>query len=155
MNKQTISLSEVERNLRQDSLRKEISMLVEEYGHIQYGNTTFSPGETIIPPAGKLIDSSELKMMVEASLDGWLTTGRFNALFEEKLAQFIGVKYLITVNSGSSANLVAFSTLTSPKLLILSLKHTISMSKNWRPQLPPRLKRLCWRIPWETPLTLK
>ena len=54
--------------------------------------------------------------MVDASLDGWLTTGRFNDEFERRLAQFIGVKYLITVNSGSSANLVAFSALTSPKL---------------------------------------
>jgi len=54
--------------------------------------------------------------MVEASLDGWLTAGRFNDLFEKKLAEFIGVKYAITVNSGSSANLVAFSTLTSAKL---------------------------------------
>ena len=54
--------------------------------------------------------------MVEASLDGWLTTGRFNKKFEIELAEFIGVKHLITVNSGSSANLVAFSTLTSPKL---------------------------------------
>jgi len=53
---------------------------------------------------------------VAASLDGWLTTGRFNVEFEQKLAAFIGVKHLITVNSGSSANLVAFSTLTSPKL---------------------------------------
>ena len=54
--------------------------------------------------------------MVEASLDGWLTTGRFNDEFERKLADFLGVKHLITVNSGSSANLVAFNTLTSPKL---------------------------------------
>jgi CDP-6-deoxy-D-xylo-4-hexulose-3-dehydrase len=54
--------------------------------------------------------------MVEASLDGWLTTGRFNEQFEKELAEFIGVKHLITVNSGSSANLVAFSCLTSPKL---------------------------------------
>ena len=54
--------------------------------------------------------------MVDASLDGWLTTGRFNAQFEKNLAEFIGVEFLITVNSGSSANLVAFSTLTSPKL---------------------------------------
>lgn len=54
--------------------------------------------------------------MVEASLDGWLTTGRFNAAFEEKLAEFLGVKHVLTVNSGSSANLVAFSTLTSPRL---------------------------------------
>jgi CDP-6-deoxy-D-xylo-4-hexulose-3-dehydrase len=54
--------------------------------------------------------------MVEASLDGWLTTGRFNEKFEKELAAFIGIKHLITVNSGSSANLVAFSTLTSHKL---------------------------------------
>jgi CDP-6-deoxy-D-xylo-4-hexulose-3-dehydrase len=54
--------------------------------------------------------------MVEASLDGWLTTGRFNAAFEERLAKFIGIKYLLTVNSGSSANLIAFSALTSSRL---------------------------------------
>ena len=70
----------------------------------------------MVPPSGKVIGAEELKNMVEASLDGWLTTGRFNAEFEKKLAAFIGVKHLITVNSGSSANLVAFSTLTSPKL---------------------------------------
>jgi CDP-6-deoxy-D-xylo-4-hexulose-3-dehydrase len=54
--------------------------------------------------------------MVEASLDGWLTAGRFNKEFESRLADYLGVKFLITVNSGSSANLVAFSALTSPKL---------------------------------------
>lgn len=76
----------------------------------------FISGSTPVPPSGKVIGAEELKNMVEASLDGWLTTGRFNTEFEQKLAAFIGVKYLITVNSGSSANLVAFSTLTSPKL---------------------------------------
>src|SRR6185312_12448228 len=76
----------------------------------------FEAGVTPIPPSGKLLDSAELKMMVDASLDGWLTTGRFNEQFEAALAKFIGVNYAITVNSGSSANLVAFSTLTSPKL---------------------------------------
>ena len=54
--------------------------------------------------------------MIEASLDGWLTTGRFNDMFEKKLSEYLGVNYCLTVNSGSSANLVAFSTLTSPKL---------------------------------------
>ena len=58
----------------------------------------------------------EIAAMVEASLDGWLTTGRFNAAFEERLANFLGVKHVLTVNSGSSANLVAFSALTSPRL---------------------------------------
>ena len=59
---------------------------------------------------------AELQHMVEASLDGWLTTGRFNTAFEERLARFVGVKHALTVNSGSSANLVAFATLTSPLL---------------------------------------
>lgn len=76
----------------------------------------FKPGESVVPPSGKVIGAPELRNMVEASLDGWLTTGRFNAAFEERLAAFIGVKHLITCNSGSSANLIAFSTLTSPKL---------------------------------------
>lgn len=97
-------------------IRQEIATLVKEYADIVYAPNTFVPGETVVPPSGKLLDAEELKLMVEASLDGWLTTGRFNAEFEKKLAEFIGVKYLITVNSGSSANLVAFSTLTSPKL---------------------------------------
>ena len=70
----------------------------------------------MVPPSGKLIDGAELKLMVEASLDGWLTTGRFNSKFEKRLGTFMGAKHLITVNSGSSANLVAFMTLTSPKL---------------------------------------
>lgn len=99
-----------------DSIRKEIAELVSQYAALQYVEKEFVPGETVIPPSGKVIGETELQYMVEASLDGWLTTGRFNEQFEEKLAQFIGIKHLITVNSGSSANLVAFSALTSPKL---------------------------------------
>jgi CDP-6-deoxy-D-xylo-4-hexulose-3-dehydrase len=76
----------------------------------------FLPGVTSIPPSGKLIGSQELRNMVDASLDGWLTTGRFNDAFEQELARMIGVRYVLTVNSGSSANLVAFSALTSPQL---------------------------------------
>ncbi|WP_027849697.1 lipopolysaccharide biosynthesis protein RfbH [Marinospirillum minutulum] len=105
-----------------DSLRKQISELVEQYAELQYQETPFEPGKTVVPPSGKVIGATELQYMVEASLDGWLTTGRFNAEFEKKLAEFIGVKHLITVNSGSSANLVAFSTLTSPKLGERSIK---------------------------------
>ena len=99
-----------------EALRQEISKLVEQFATITYAPKPFEPGQTVIPPSGKVIGARELQLMVEASLDGWLTTGRFNAEFELKLAEFIGVKHLITVNSGSSANLVAFSTLTSPKL---------------------------------------
>ena len=99
-----------------DQLRSEISKLVAQYADAALEPQPFKPGETVIPPSGKLVGAQELQMMVDASLDGWLTTGRFNAQFEAKLAKFIGVDYLITVNSGSSANLVAFNTLTSSKL---------------------------------------
>ena len=76
----------------------------------------FIAGETAIPPSGKLIDDAEVSLMVEAALDGWLTTGRFNEAFEQQLADYLGIRHVLTVNSGSSANLVAFSALTSPKL---------------------------------------
>ena len=112
MNTQTIDLKKLE----QEKLRKQIAALVDQYAAIEFSPKAFEPGQTLVPPSGKLIGAQELKNMVDASLDGWLTTGRFNEQFEKKLAAFIGVKYAITVNSGSSANLVAFSTLTSPKL---------------------------------------
>jgi CDP-6-deoxy-D-xylo-4-hexulose-3-dehydrase len=101
---------------RLDTLRAEIADLVSEYAKEQYKPKPFIPGETPIPPSGKLLGEEELQNMVSASLDGWLTTGRFNAEFEKQLAAYLGVKYCLSVNSGSSANLVAFSTLTSPKL---------------------------------------
>ncbi len=103
-------------NEKLDSLRREINELVKKYAEIAYEPQPFVPGETPVPVSGKVIGSKELEFMVDASLDGWLTTGRFNKLFEDELAQYLGVKHVLTVNSGSSANLVAFSTLTSPKL---------------------------------------
>lgn len=99
-----------------EAIRREIAALVDQYAEIVYAPRPFVPGETPVPVSGKVIGAAELKNMVEASLDGWLTTGRFNAEFEQRLAAYLGVKHLITVNSGSSANLVAFSTLTSPRL---------------------------------------
>ena len=103
-------------NAKTQALREQIAKLVDEYAAIALAPQPFLPGLTAVPSSGKVVGAEELKNMVEASLDGWLTTGRFNAEFEKKLAAFIGIKHLITVNSGSSANLVAFSTLTSPKL---------------------------------------
>ena len=99
-----------------EQLQTEILELVGKFATQKYVAKPFVAGETVIPPAGKVIGELELKYMVEASLDGWLTTGRFNTKFEAELAKYLGVKHLITVNSGSSANLVAFSALTSPKL---------------------------------------
>lgn len=105
-------------SMREDpeAVRQEIRSLVQRYADISYAPKPFVPGETPIPASGKVIGASELQMMVDASLDGWLTMGRFNAAFQERLAKFLGVNYVISVNSGSSANLVAFSTLTSPRL---------------------------------------
>lgn len=105
-------------NLTQSNqnLRMQISNLVKKFADEVYQKKAFVPSVTPIPVSGKVLDASELINMVEASLDGWLTTGRFNEAFEKKLSQYLGVKYLITTNSGSSANLLAFSALTSPKL---------------------------------------
>ncbi|MGK5054299.1 lipopolysaccharide biosynthesis protein RfbH [Janthinobacterium sp. RB2P8] len=102
--------------LTQQQIRDQIAALVAQYGALASVPKPFEPGLTVIPPAGKVVGAPEMGLMVEASLDAWLTTGRFNDEFEKRLAKFIGVEFLITVNSGSSANLVAFSALTSPKL---------------------------------------
>lgn len=99
-----------------ENLRAEISSLVTKYSAELYKPKAFVPGETAVPPSGKLLGEEELQNMVAASLDGWLTTGRFNTKFEEGLAKYLGVRHCLSVNSGSSANLVAFSTITSPKL---------------------------------------
>lgn len=99
-----------------EQIRQQIASLAREYADIAFDSKPFRAGETPVPPSGKLIGTEELQFMIEAALDGWLTTGRFNEAFETRLAEFIGVKHLITVNSGSSANLIAFSALTSPRL---------------------------------------
>ena len=99
-----------------DKLRTQISELVQQYAEIAHAPVPFVPGQSAVPVSGKVIGTKELQLMVDASLDGWLTTGRFNAMFEERMAKFLGVKHVLTVNSGSSANLVAFSALTSSKL---------------------------------------
>jgi CDP-6-deoxy-D-xylo-4-hexulose-3-dehydrase len=99
-----------------DHLRARISGLVSDYAAASLAPKPFVPGQSPVPVSGKVIGAKELQLMVEASLDGWLTSGRFNEAFERRLADYLGVQHLITVNSGSSANLVAFATLTSPRL---------------------------------------
>jgi len=97
-------------------IRAQIQELIQQYADIAYASKPFVLGQSAVPVSGKVIGAKELQLMVEASLDGWLTTGRFNAEFEARLAAFLGIKYVLTINSGSSANLVAFSALTSSKL---------------------------------------
>jgi CDP-6-deoxy-D-xylo-4-hexulose-3-dehydrase len=108
--------------MNKTELKQQILDLVERYSALQYAEKSFTAGTDVVPPSGKVIGAPELKNMVEASLDGWLTTGRFNEAFEQRLANFIGVKHALTTNSGSSANLLAFSALTSPQLGDRSIK---------------------------------
>lgn len=103
-------------SIKSELIRSQISTLVREYAEITLKPDAFFPGVSSVPPSGKLLGAEEIMNLVDASLDGWLTSGRFNDQFERKLAAFLGIKHLITVNSGSSANLIAFNTLTSPLL---------------------------------------
>ena len=101
---------------RGELLRKATAHRVKGFAEASVESRPFEPGITSIPPAGKVIGAPEMQNMVEAALDGWLTTGRFNAAFESRLAEILGVRHVLTTNSGSSANLLAFSALTSPTL---------------------------------------
>lgn len=96
--------------------RQEILDLVAQFAEDSFARKAFVPGQTAIPASGKLIGKDELVTLVDAALDGWLTAGRFNDAFEKKLAEYIGVTHVLTTNSGSSANLLAVSALTSPQL---------------------------------------
>lgn len=96
--------------------REQILSQVREFAEEQLAAKAFVPGETPVPVSGKVLDPSDYAALVDASLDGWLTAGRFHHLFEEKLASYVGAKSALFVNSGSSANLVALSGLTSAKL---------------------------------------
>ena len=110
----------IDKNL--EKIKKNILESAQEYTKYSLKKNEFIPGVSDVPVSGKVIGNKEISNMIEASLDGWLTTGRFNKEFEQRLASFIGTKCLLTVNSGSSANLVAFSTLTSPKLKDRAIK---------------------------------
>jgi CDP-6-deoxy-D-xylo-4-hexulose-3-dehydrase len=103
--------------------REQILNLVREFAAEKLASAPkFIAGETAVPVSGKVLDPNDFSAMVDASLDGWLTAGRFHKEFEEKLANYVGAKSALFVNSGSSANLVALSGLTSPKLGKRALK---------------------------------
>lgn len=99
------------KNIKEINLLNELNSLVKK--------VTFSEiviGQNYIPVTGKVLDESDLMMCIDSVLDGWLTSGRFTEEFERELARYIGSRYALLVNSGSSANLLAFYALTSPKL---------------------------------------
>ena len=105
-----------------DALRAQILDLVGEYHRVAHPGKHFAPGQSPVPVSGRVFDARDMQALVDSALDFWLTTGRFNAQFEERLAAYVGAKKALTVNSGSSANLVAFSALTSHTLRDRALK---------------------------------
>ena len=99
-----------------EQLREQIMDLATRYFEERHGTSAFVPGESPVPVSGKVLDAADLRSLIDASLDCWLTTGRFATAFEKKFARYFGLRGCSLVNSGSSANLVAFSCLTSEKL---------------------------------------
>jgi CDP-6-deoxy-D-xylo-4-hexulose-3-dehydrase len=99
-----------------DALRREIAALVTRYHEVAHAPRAFLPGVTPVPVSGKVFDAQELRLLVDAGLDFWLTTGRFAAEFESRFAAVMGARRALLCNSGSSANLLALSALTSPAL---------------------------------------
>ena len=104
------------------ALREQIASLVRDYYQAQFANRTFVPGTDLVHYAGRVFDDEELCNLVDASLDFFLTANRYADRFEAEFSDFLGVTDALLVNSGSSANLVALTTLTSPKLGARRLK---------------------------------
>lgn len=99
-----------------EEIRQQIGGLVAEFYNVAYSAKTFTEGQSPVPVSGRVFDAEDMQSLVESSLDFWLTTGRFANQFEREFAAYFGVRSASLVNSGSSANLVALSALTSPKL---------------------------------------
>jgi CDP-6-deoxy-D-xylo-4-hexulose-3-dehydrase len=105
-----------------DKLKRQIIIDVAKFGELFNGEKKFSPGKDMVPVSGKVLDSSDFVHLVDAVLDGWFTSGRYTKSFEKRLAEFVGTRSALFVNSGSSANLCALSALTSKKLGDQALK---------------------------------
>ena len=115
-------MSESDLESRLNNIRLEISKLTHDYAELFLERKRFIPEESPVPVSGKVLDAEDFASLIQSSLDGWLTSGKHTVNFERKLAEFIGVRSALFVNSGSSANLVALSGLTSSKLGSRALK---------------------------------
>jgi CDP-6-deoxy-D-xylo-4-hexulose-3-dehydrase len=107
---------------RAAELRSQMLTLAAEYARLVHAPAPFIPGVSPVPVSGKTVGVPEVQALVSASLDCWLTTGRFNDAFEQQLANYLGVAHVLTVNSGSSANLLAIAALMTPELSDRALK---------------------------------
>jgi CDP-6-deoxy-D-xylo-4-hexulose-3-dehydrase len=127
-------------------IRDQILQLTKEYYKEKFANNSFIPGQSRVNYAGRIFDEKELVNLVDSSLDFWLTEGRFSEQFAEKISEFLGVSNVILVNSGSSANLIAFSALTSEKLGERRLKpgdEIISVSAGFPATVTPIIQNNC------------
>lgn len=103
-------------NLKVDQLREQILQMAADYCTRAFPGSAFIPGETPVPVSGRVFDAEDMTYLVDAALDFWLTTGRYAERFEKEFARWIGVRHSSLCNSGSSANLLALASLTSPRL---------------------------------------
>lgn len=132
--------------MKHQELRKQILTLTKEYYKEKFGNTEFIPGKSRVNYAGRVFDENELVNLVDSSLDFWLTEGRYSEQFAEKISEYLGVSNVALVNSGSSANLIAFSSLTSEKLGNRRLKpgdEVISVSAGFPATVTPIIQNQC------------
>jgi CDP-6-deoxy-D-xylo-4-hexulose-3-dehydrase len=128
------------------SARDQIRALVEQHYKEEFPEQEFIPGVTLIPVTGKTFDHEEIQYLVDSSLDFWLTTGRYAEDFERKLARKVGVRHALFCNSGSSANLLAFTALTSPALGSRALKpgdEVISVAAGFPTTVNPIIQNGC------------
>lgn len=132
--------------MRSEEIRKQILELTKQYYSEKFSNSSFTPGKSRINYAGRVFDENEIVNLVDSSLDYWLTEGRFAEQFAEKISDFLGIRNVVLVNSGSSANLIAFSSLTSEKLGDRRLKpgdEVISVSAGFPATVTPIIQNQC------------
>ncbi|MEW6041152.1 MAG: lipopolysaccharide biosynthesis protein RfbH [Elusimicrobiota bacterium] len=127
-------------------IREKILELTKEYYMEKFSNNNFVPGKSRVNYAGRVFDEQELINLIESALDFWLTEGRFSEAFAEKISNFLGISNIILVNSGSSANLLAFSALTSEKLSDRRVKpgdEVISVAAGFPSTVTPIIQNNC------------
>jgi CDP-6-deoxy-D-xylo-4-hexulose-3-dehydrase len=127
-------------------IREQILNLTKEYYKAKFSDNEFVPGKSRVNYAGRVFDEKELVNLVDSSLDFWLTEGRYSESFAEKISEFLGISNVILVNSGSSANLIAFSALISEKLGNRRLKpgdEVISVAAGFPATVTPIIQNNC------------